>query len=176
MRRIEAQLDSAHLVDGTEEYALKTPDRFKEKVAREKERNPDKPIDELISEIHDVVRYTFILDVNEYREAYWQAEDKLESQGYELEVRRNMWANLEYKGINSRWRDPDSGLPFEIQFHTQGSWEAKQQTHTAYERIEDVRTPAAERERLREHQKEISTKIQEPPRVMEITDYRKKAG
>jgi hypothetical protein len=173
MRRIEAQLDSGHLVDGTEEYALKTPDRFKEKVAREKEKNPDKPTEEIISEIHDAVRYTFILEVDEYYEAYWEAEGELESQGYELQVRRNMWANLEYKGINSRWQDPDSNLPFEIQFHTQDSWEVKQQTHAAYEKIDDVRTPVVERERLREHQKEISARIPEPPQVMEIPDYRK---
>jgi hypothetical protein len=175
MRRIEAQLDSAHLADGTEDYALKTPDRFKEKVAREKERNPDKPTEEVIAEIHDAVRYTYILDIDEYHKTYWEAEGKLESQGYELEVRRNMWASLEYKGINSRWRDLGSSLPFEIQFHTEDSWEAKQRTHASYEKIEDVRTLAAEREQLREHQKEISAKIQEPPRVMEIPDYRKKA-
>jgi hypothetical protein len=173
MRRIEAQLDSGHLVDGTEEYALKTPDRFKEKVAREKEKNPDKPTEEIISEIHDAVRYTFILEVDEYYAAYWEAEGELKSQGYELQVRRNMWTNLEYKGINSRWQDPDSDLPFEIQFHTQASWEVKQQTHAAYEKIDDVRTPVVERERLREHQKEISARIPEPPRVMEIPDYRK---
>jgi hypothetical protein len=174
MRRIEAQLEHAELVPDTEKFALKGADRFKEKVARDKETNPDKSIEEVISEIHDAVRYTFILAVDEYYEAYWAAENKLNSEGYELQVRRNMWANLEYKGINSRWQDPGSGLPFEVQFHTQASWEAKQQTHAAYEKIEDVRTPDVERERLREQQKEISAKVPEPPLAMEIPDYRKK--
>jgi hypothetical protein len=174
MRRIEAQLEHAELIPDTEKFALKGADRFKEKVAREKERNPDKPTDELISEIHDAVRYTFIIEVDEYHETYWEAEDKLKSEGFELQVRRNMWANLEYKGINSRWQDADSGLPFEIQFHTQVSWEAKQQTHAAYKKIEDVRTSAVERERFREQQKEVSAKVKDPPRVMEIPDYRKK--
>ena len=33
MRRIEAQLDHGHLVEDTEKFALKDPDRFKEKLA-----------------------------------------------------------------------------------------------------------------------------------------------
>ncbi len=34
MRRIEAQLDHGHLVEDTEKFALKDPDRFKEKLAK----------------------------------------------------------------------------------------------------------------------------------------------
>jgi hypothetical protein len=173
MRRIESELDQGHLVDQTEEYALKTTDRFKEKLSKAIARNPDKTAGELCNEIHDALRYTFILEVEEYVQAYWSAQEKLEEKGYELEVRRNMWTNLEYKGINSRWRDPASRLPFEIQFHTQGSWEAKQETHLAYEKIADPRTPADERELLRTHQKEISAGIQIPEQVVEIPDYRK---
>ena len=174
MQRIEAQLDHGHLVDKSEEYALKTPDRFKEKLAREKVKNPDKTVSEIASEIHDAVRYTFILEVGEYTDAYWTAQERIEGAGYELEVRRNMWTKLEYKGVNSRWRDPGTNLPFEIQFHTQASWDAKQQTHPAYEKIEDTRTPVNERERLREYQKEMSAEIRQPPQVMEIPDYSKK--
>ena len=175
MRRIEAQLEQGHLMEKTEDYALKTPDRFKEKLTKAKEKNPDKAVTELVFEIHDAVRYTFVFEAEDYANTYWQAQEKLEAQGYELEVRRNMWASPEYKGMNSRWRDPNSGLPFEIQFHTQASWEAKQETHAAYEKIEDIRTPASEREQLREYQKEVSARIQEPPGAMEIPDYRKRA-
>ena len=34
MRRIESQLDHGQLVPDTEKYALKSPDRFKEKLAK----------------------------------------------------------------------------------------------------------------------------------------------
>lgn len=173
MRRIESELDHGHLVDETEEYALKTPDRFKEKLSKAIARNPDKTAGELSREIHDAVRYTFILGVEEYFETYWPIEEKLEEKGYELEVRRNMWTGPEYKGINSRWRDPISKVPFEIQFHTQASWEAKQETHLAYERIADPRTPQDERELLRTYQMEVSAGTQLPERVAEIPDYRK---
>ena len=41
----------------------------------------------------------------------------------------------QYKGINSQWIEPDSGQRFEVQFHTRISFEAKQLTHDAYERL-----------------------------------------
>ena len=42
---------------------------------------------------------------------------------------------IKYKGINSQWIEPDSGQRFEVQFHTRISFEAKQLTHPAYERL-----------------------------------------
>ena len=105
MRQVEAQLEHGHLVPDTEKFALKSADRFKEKLAKLIARNPDKPPDELAKEIHDNVRYTYLFEESHYLEGIWQAHDALEDQGYELEVRRNSWDNHEYKGVNTRWRD-----------------------------------------------------------------------
>jgi hypothetical protein len=173
MRRIEAQLEHGELAPDTEKYALKSPGRFKEKLAKMIATEPDKSVEELATEIHDGVRYTFILDEARYLDSYWAAENILESEGFGLEVRRNMWTESEYKGINSRWRDPRSGLPFEIQFHTESSWLAKQETHPAYARIADLRTPAEESKRLHDYQRAVSARFLEPPLVMEVSDYRK---
>ena len=82
--------------------------------------------------------------VEGYTDGLWDAHRKVEAAGYELEVRRNSWSSEEYKGINTRWFDPASEKLFEIQLHTQDSWEAKQQTHQAYEKMKDPRTPPAE--------------------------------
>jgi hypothetical protein len=176
MRRVEAQLEHGHLVPDTEKFALKSADRFKEKLAKLIARNPDKPSDELAKEIHDSVRYTYLFEDTHYFEGVWQAHDALEDQGYELEVRRNSWDNPEYKGVNTRWRDVDHDLRFEVQFHTQSSWEAKQRTHSAYERIAEPRTPPRERARLRSEQAEVSATIPIPPRCAEIHDYRKEGN
>jgi hypothetical protein len=175
MRRIEAQLEHGKLAPDTEKYALKSPDRFKEKLAKMIETEPDKSAEELATEIHDGVRYTFILSEAGYLDSYWAAESILESGGFGLEVRRNMWTESEYKGINSRWRDPRSGLPFEIQFHTESSWLAKQETHPAYARIADLRTSSEESKRLHDFQRAVSAGVLEPLRVIEISDYRKEA-
>ena len=41
MRRVEAQLEHSHLVEDTEKFALKDPDRFKEKFAKLIDADPD---------------------------------------------------------------------------------------------------------------------------------------
>jgi hypothetical protein len=173
MRRIEAQLDHGHLVQDTEKFALKDPDRFKEKLADAIARNPDKSCLEVANEIHDAIRYTFIFSKEAYSDGLWDTQGKIEAAGYELEVRRNSWSSEEYKGVNSRWFDSDSGRRFEIQFHTQESWDAKQQTHHAYERIKDPRTPPAEVRGLREYQRHISQAVEIPLGAQQIPEYRK---
>ncbi len=173
MRRIEAQLDCGALVTGTEKYALKEPDRFKEKLFESIRDEPDKSVEQLVDEIHDGIRYTFVSEGDDYVRTVNQATDTLKANGYELGVRKNEWSNDEYKGINTRWRDSESGCRFEVQFHTHESWQVKQETHHAYTRIHDTRTPADERERLRAYQCEISLSLVLPSDWESITNYRK---
>jgi hypothetical protein len=45
MRRVEAQLDCGTLVEDTEKFALKEPDRFKEKLAELLRDEPDKTVE-----------------------------------------------------------------------------------------------------------------------------------
>jgi hypothetical protein len=173
MRRIEAQLEHGRLVDETKEFALKSPDRFKEKLAHLIQAEPDKSVKELSADIHDGVRYTFLFDHDSYVAGVMDTTGLLEAAGYDLGARRNTWKNEEYKGVNTRWRDYASGIRFEVQFHTPESWQTKQQTHKSYEKIHCVQTPAAEKERLREYQREISSKLTTPPACDTIKDYRK---
>ncbi len=172
MRRIEEQLDHGELAPDTEKYALKSLDRFQEKLAKLIARNPDKTPEELAHDIHDGVRYTFVFDEDRYYESTCQVHSKLEEQGFHLEFRRNTWTDLEYKGVNSRWHDLANNMLFEVQFHTTASWNAKQHTHDTYVKISDTNTPSAERTQLRNAQKEISASISLPPRCMDIPDYR----
>jgi hypothetical protein len=175
MRHIEAQLDHSELAPDTEKFALKSPDRFKEKFAKLIQRHPGENPAALINQIHDAIRYTFISDTADYVKGVWEATDNLQSQGYELIARINNWGGIEYKGVNTRWRDHESGLLFEVQFHTLESRDAKQQTHAAYEKINDVRTPVGEVERLRQFQQEVSTQVPIPPGWQSIPGYRKES-
>ena len=173
MRRVEAQLDCGALVEGTERYALKEPDRFKEKLFELIRDEPDKSVEQHVDEIHDGIRYTFVSDGDDYVRTVNQATDILKASGFELGVRKNEWSNDEYKGVNTRWRDHESGCRFEIQFHTHESWQVKQATHNAYSQIHDTRTPTDERERLRAYQREISSSLVLPAEWESITNYRK---
>ncbi|HEY4700486.1 MAG TPA: hypothetical protein VIH64_01275 [Streptosporangiaceae bacterium] len=173
LRRVEAQLGHGTLIPDTEKFALKSPDRFKEKLAKMIERRPDLSVGELANEIHDGIRYTFIFDPAHYTDQTQRACSSLIGDGYELTRLANRWDGEEYKGVNSRWHDPHTGQSFEVQFHTPQSWEAKQQTHETYERIDNPDTPVGDVERLRAYQQSVSSSLEIPDRWNEIRDYRK---
>jgi hypothetical protein len=173
MRRIEAKLQLGELAPDTEKFALKGIDRFKEKFAKLIERYSGESPEKLVAKIHDGIRYTFLSDTTSYVRSVWETTEKLQDHGFELILRSNDWGEPEYKGVNTRWRDPDSGLLFEVQLHTHQSWAAKQRTHDAYEKINDTRTPVAEVERARKFQQEISGQVPLPPGWETIPDYPK---
>lgn len=173
MRRVEAQLASGQLLQDTENRALKSPDRFKERLADLILRHPDKSAEELSHEVHDSIRYAFIFDTEHYAEGTLQVHSRLKGHGFELEARWNGWESREYKGINSRWRDPAHDLVFEVQFHTVSSWEVWQQAHEPYKRIIDPRTSPLERMQLRADHAEKSAVIPVPPGCTAIPDFRK---
>lgn len=173
MHRIEAQLTLGHLAENTEQHALKEPDRFKEKLAKLIVRYPGESPDELAAEIPDGVRYTFVSKTEDYVENFWETSAKLQDSGFELRVRTNTWGSEEYKGINTRWHDPASNVIFEVQVHTYESLDAKERTHSAYERVNDTKTTVEEVENLRAYQREISAQVPLPGGWQGIPDYRK---
>ena len=83
----------------------------------------------------DAIRYTFRYREDYYTEGVQADIERLKDQGFELHKISNSWSEEQYKGINSQWIEPGSGQRFEVQFHTRTSFEAKQLTHDAYERI-----------------------------------------
>jgi hypothetical protein len=173
LRRIESQLDHGTLVPDTEKFALKSPNRFKEKLAKMVERRPGTSVEDLADEISDGIRYTFLFDPDHYADQTQKVCSGLSNNGYELIRLGNRWGGDEYKGINSRWSDPTSGQQFEVQFHTPASWEAKQKTHEAYEKIDNPETPVDEVEKLRSYQRSISDSLEVPSHWDDIRDYRK---
>ena len=173
MRRIEAQLDNSHLAPNTEQFALKEPDRYKEKLAKLITRFPGESPEDLTKQIHDGIRYTFVSSSETYVSNFWDVSRRLQGRGFELMVRTNTWGNEEYKGVNTRWRDSEGDLIFEVQVHSYESLEAKEGTHKTYERINDVRTPVEEIEILRSYQKYVSAQVPQPQGWQDIPDYRK---
>jgi hypothetical protein len=173
MRRIEAQLEHGKLAPDTEKFALKSADRFKEKLAKMIAVEPDKSAEELSNEIYDAIRYTFLLDRDYYLEAMQETISYLEEEEFELGVRKNTWESDEYKGVNTRWFDSEGNVRFEVQFHTEESFRIKQLTHDAYDRIHDLRASVEEREELRDYQRRMSAEIILPPGCEDIYDFRK---
>ena len=167
MRAVEAE-DASRCLAGFE-HRFKGEDRLKEKVA-DRMRSKGRPPSEALAGIPDAVRFSFQYTETSYTAAVRKDIERLEARGFTQVERRNTWTDDQYKGINSRWREPESGLIFEIQFHTQASLEAKELTHKAYERI---RSSASDEERgvLKEFQRFVNSKIPIPPDVTDIDDY-----
>src|SRR5215831_2727329 len=174
MRGIEAELEHGELVPDTEKFALKGADRLKQKLAERISAQPGESADVLLSRIHDGIRYTFVYDDQDYTIGTEETEAALGESGYELITRKPSWDSPDYKGVNTQWRDSDSGVLFEVQFHTHASWDAKQKTHDAYERLSDPRALPGERARLDSYQQEVTASVPVPPGALEIPFYHKK--
>jgi hypothetical protein len=168
LQEVESRDPDRHLIGW--EHRLKGRDRIKEKVADVIEQY-DRPPKEAIADVPDAIRYTFQYEEASYTRGLWEDTARLKELGFVLVERRNSWAGEQYKGINSRWMDPDSGQRFEVQFHTHISFEAKQITHAAYERLRSGKVDELEKMVLKAFQREISAEIPIPPGAEDIPDY-----
>jgi hypothetical protein len=172
MHRVEAQLPHGQLAPESEELSLKSPERYKAKLAAMIARHPGVPPSELAAGIYDTARYTFVFEPEHYTDGTWMVHRRLKDQGFDLEARRNRWESPEAKGIRTRWRDSARDLVFEVQFHTPASWEVLQRTHDSYLRVTDPATPPGERAQLRAQQVAAAAAAFPPARSSEIGDFR----
>jgi len=168
MKRIEREDPERHLAGL--ENRLKGKDRLTEKV-QEAMTDRGRTVDQAVATIKDAIRYTFSYTDEGYTDGVYADCERLESGGFEFVDRRNSWDAEEYKGINSRWRVPGQGQLFEVQFHTQASLDAKEETHWAYEKLRDPATSKAEQEALSTYQREVTARVPIPPGALEIPDY-----
>jgi hypothetical protein len=164
LRRIEAEDPDRCLVGF--DHRLKGKDRLSEKVDNWLKAEADMTAEQAFGLVKDPIRYTFQYPDDHYADGVRADCERLESSGFEPVDLRNSWDSAEYKGINSRWRAPDSG-----QFQTESSCSVKQETHAAYERIRDPATPHSEIPKLREFQRSASTGIPIPPGATDIRNY-----
>lgn len=168
MRTQEAADPDRHLTGL--EYRLKGCDRIKEKVA-DHMKEKGSTVDKALTTVKDAIRYTFVYKEGGYTNGVKADLVRMENNGFEQVERKNSWESGQYKGINSRWREPSTGLLFEVQFHTKISFEAKQLTHEAYERLRSKQVSEFEELALEAFQKRIFGAVPIPPGACDITDY-----
>jgi hypothetical protein len=169
MQDIEAAVPGAKLVGF--DNRLKGQDRFKEKISAELIDKPHHSVSEIADRTADTVRYTYEFSREHYVADYWAVRHELADRGYELLMSRNTWDHDEYKGINTRWMTPSSER-FEVQFHTPESFQAKQLTHEAYERLRVIKPPSVERPELEGFQRKATSCVPLPDGVTEVPDCR----
>ena len=169
MRYIEAQDPGRHLAGL--EHRLKGKNRLAEKV-RDAMTERARTVDQAFATVKDAIRYTLCYPDDQYADGVDRDCARIKSAGFEPVERRNSWANEEYKGINSRWRVRDTRQLFEVQFHTRASFEAKEETHRAYEKLRDPATTKAEQEAMSSYQRKVTARIPIPPGATDVPDYR----
>jgi hypothetical protein len=173
LRAIEGQDPDRQLIGF--EHRLKGRDRIKEKVydgIQLLKRSPE----EAVSHVRDAIRYTFQYKETSYTRGVQTDIARLKDQGFELEKLKNSWSDEQYKGINSQWIEPVSGQRFEVQFHTRISFEAKQLTHPAYERLRSQQADKLEELVLEAFQKKVTAEVPVPPGTDGIPDYPKRGA
>ena len=174
MRRVESQDADRHLAGF--EYRLKGRDRIKEKVCDMMQEFADFSPEDAISIVPDTIRYTFRYREAHYTHEVWSDIERIKGQGLELHKLRNSWSSEHYKGINSQWIEPDSGQRFEVQFHTPTSFEAKQLTHDAYERLRTHQADKFEQVVLEAFEAKVAAEVPVPPGATDIPDYPERAA
>ena len=167
MRAIESEDPDRHLIGL--EHRLKGTERLKEKVATALEEQPNLTPRQALSAVPDAIRFTLSYSDERYVAGVTGALERLTACGFELaKPLKNSWEGDQYKGINTQWREPATAQLFEVQFHTQASYEAKQLSHAAYERIRNPQTSDAELPELEDFQRKVCAKIPIPPGATDI--------
>ena len=172
MRAVEAE-DASRCLAGLE-HCFKGEDRLKEKVADQLKPPSDLTASKALRAIPDVVRFTFCYQETAYTNGVQVDVARLTSRGFELMKLKNTWTSDQYKGINTQWRERESGVRFEVQFHTWASLDAKELSHDAYNRLRGTEAQDEEREELESFQSRVNGKVPVPPDVRTIEDYPRK--
>jgi hypothetical protein len=165
---VEDQDPGRHLIGF--EHRLKGRDRIKEKVSdtiRDFDRSPE----DAVALVRDTIRYTFQYQETRYTQGVRADIERMQERGFELDKLKNSWSGEQYRGINSQWIDPATGQRFELQFHTCISFEAKQLTHDAYERLRTLEADKFEELVLEAFQKKVTLAVPVPLGALDISDH-----
>lgn len=171
LRAVEAQQPGRTLTGL--EFCLKGRERVIDKATHYMREMPGLAPHQALAMVPDAVRYTLAYEEVAYADGVLSDLDHMKAAGFEMIKVKNLWNDDEYRGINSQWQDTFTGQRFEVQFHTSISFEAKQVTHTAYDRLRNPADIADRRElpELHRLQREVTTKVPQPPGASYIQAY-----
>lgn len=128
------------------DYRLKERNSLAAKIARDRYRDPLLSYDDALVGIRDSVRYTMVMSPYEYGVNAQNVIDTLRLEGKTVTV-KNYWGKYgDYNGINCQVFDPDLGTWYELQFHTEQSYEIKEALHKLYEQARQTTDPIIQAE------------------------------
>jgi len=124
--------------------SLKSCDSICSKILRYSKQK-DISLREAAMRINDIIRYTIILNLDDYKDSLERKLEDLTQSGYEIIEVENHWGNEDYQGINVTLKSPYE-IRIEIQFHTLESYIVKEYlNHKYYEISRDYTSSNEER-------------------------------
>ncbi len=148
------------------DHDIKDVDTIASKMIRDYSHHKYDTIDKCANNIHDVLRYTMVIDDSHYTENVQSTIDSLRERGY-LVTAKNFWGNPAYQGVNAVITDRNTGFSFELQFHTAGSYETKEKyTHDYYAIFRNDFTTQEEKDLANVVQMGYQKKVSAPDGVM----------
>ena len=149
------------------EHKIKSLRSTVSKLERFRAKDTDTPLEEF--EVYDALRYTMLVPdepAGHHDATIREALASLERDGFGIRKVKNYWPRGDsYSGTNCTLETP-GGLPWELQFHTPRSYEAKSSVHDDYDRMRDASTQIEERRRLFEKMKEMWETIPIPEGIL----------
>lgn len=180
--------DLADALDGEMhglQYEMKTEASLERKLGQQIELAGMTP-EEAMADMKDVVRYTVVFPEGSFAESAAALIEGFQEKGFEPlkskvtfgaragEDTRGLLAGELIPGaaLNTAWRDPGTGFPFEIQVHTPESLVAKTVSHEYYavERVLPEDDPLVRP--LTEKMVDLAATVDTPPGLDQIPTYR----
>lgn len=124
---------------------------------------------EIAENINDVLRYTFVLQFDDYTKKFRQTIEELENLDYQIPQNRiwNAWQTAEkrfdrgYRGINITVISSQNQT-FELQFHTEESFGLKSKTHFLYKKLSDGKISRERKSEIIKKLKAMAKSVKRP--------------
>ncbi|PWV97447.1 minor capsid protein 2 [Paenibacillus cellulosilyticus] len=153
------------------EYRLKGKDSYLRKVNSDSKNSGDMAIiNDTLSNMNDVIRYTYQADGDKLVGHYEAVVAEMEAKGYTRHKLKNTWDDKRnpYRGVNAVFVSPE-GQKFEVQFHTPESFELKNgRMHEIYEEYRLDSTSTERRAELTKEMFSLSSGLKKPKDIDKI--------
>lgn len=148
---------------------IKSVNSLTDKLVRKLKNNPD--IQEVISGVHDALRYTIVSKDSDIVKNYDKAIEYFKNHGYNVIEVSNTFIDDKsaYKGINTVIANK-GGYKFEIQFHTPSSLEIKHKNHSLYKEEQNSSTTENRKKEIRFEMKQNASKVKVPQNIDAIKE------
>lgn len=126
--------------------------------------------------VKDAVRYTGILDENNFVKQYKTIKNNLEMKGYTEVSCDNYFKDykegkVNHKSVQANYWTP-TGYTFEIQFQTKASQKAKDKKTPLYEESRNPNTSDARRQQLNSKMRKLADQVSDPPDIEKIKSHK----